>query len=214
MPALLINGVDAVSLGFVLTEAPSWLDLPPRNTPSQPVLNKQGSVVTAAPVEAMRRLTLRGFVTSASVAQTRTNIDNLKLALLAPLVQLIFQDNSTRYITVGLDNFSVMWSGPAMLDRRVRVDIQMSTFDPYYYDSTVTNIAGGNSWPLGTGITRPVITITGASTNPVITLLNKSGVVMGTIGLTITTVGGDSLGSRRAYDQEKWCKCSFVTIVG
>lgn len=197
MTALLINNVDATTFGFVLTEAPSWIDLPPRTTPSQPVLGKQGSVVTAAPIEAPRRLVLRGIVTSSSVAQTRTNIDNLKIALLAPLVQLTFQDSSTRYITVGLDNFAVQWSGPAMIDRRLRVEIQMTAYDPYFYDTSVTSIAldrAINPWmTIGTGIIRPVLTISGASTNPVFILNNHSSVQVASLGLTITNVGGDSL---------------------
>lgn len=194
MPALLINGVDAATFGFVLTESPSWIDLPPRMTPSQAVINRQGAIITAPSIESARKVTLNGFVTSVSVAATRANLDALKIALTAAAgVQLIFQDNSTRYITCTLDNFAVLWAGPALIERRLRVSISMTAFDPYFYDTTVTSIASGNSWPLGTAITRPVITITGASTNPVITLLNKSGAVMNTMGLTITTIAGDSL---------------------
>lgn len=196
MPALLINNVDATTLGFVLTEAPSWLDLPPQMTPSQPVIGKQGTTVTAAPIEGMRRITLRGLVTSASVAQTRTNIDNLKLALLAPLVQLTFQDTSTRYIIAGLDGFTVVWSGPAMLDRRVRVEIQMSAFDPYFYDIATTTVASAATMALGTGLVRPTITITatGANAGPILVILRKNdNTIVGTLTINVALATSDVL---------------------
>jgi hypothetical protein len=46
---------------------------------------------------------------------------------------------------------------------------------------------------VGSGVLRPIIRITGASVNPVITLYNKWSVAVATILLTITTVGGDVL---------------------
>lgn len=196
MPALLINNVDAATFGFILTEAPSWIDLPPRQTPTQPVINRQGVTVTAAPIEAARRVVLRGFVTSASVATTRANIDALKAALLAPLVQLIFQDNATRYVTVGLDSFTVGFQGPALIERRLRVEIQMTAYDPYFYDvtpsSVLFNVAGTPPGTIGTGIIRPVLTLTGAATGPTtIQLTDKSGVAVSTMTIAGNTIGGD-----------------------
>jgi phage-related protein len=47
--------------------------------------------------------------------------------------------------------------------------------------------------PLGTGPVRPLVRITGASLNPVITLYNKAGVAVGSITLTVTTIAGDVL---------------------
>lgn len=196
MPALLINNVDATTLGFVLTDAASWLDLPPQTTPSQPVLGRQGSTVIAAPIEAPRKIVLNGFVTSASVAQTRTNLDTLKLALMAPLVQLTFQDNSTRYITVGLDAFTVTFSGPALIDRRVRVSISMTAYDPYYYDITPTTVASAATMPLGTGYARPTITITatGANAGPILVILRKNdNTLVGTLTISTALATSDVL---------------------
>ena len=197
MPAaLLINSLDAqATYGFVMSDAPSWLDMPPRTTPSQAVLNKQGAIVTAATVEAPKRLTLNGFVTSATAAQTRTNIDALKAALLAPAgVQLTFSDNSTRFITCTLDNFTVQWSGPALIERRLRVTIQMTAYDPYFYDISLSSVAFNIATSIGTGIIRPVLTLTGALASPIIiSLKDEASVVVSAMTLTLTTVGGDTV---------------------
>lgn len=197
MPALLINTLDAnATYGFVLTEAPSWLDLPPQTTPSQPVMGQQGSIVTAAPIEASRKLMLSGFVTSPSVAATRANIDALKLALMASLVTLTFQDNATRYITVGLDALTVAWSGPSLIERRVRVSIQMTAFDPYYYDINATTIAAAATMALGTGLVRPTITVTatGANVGPIAIVLRKNdNTLVGSLSITVGLVIADVL---------------------
>jgi predicted phage tail component-like protein len=50
-----------------------------------------------------------------------------------------------------------------------------------------------NVLPLGTGPSRPVLTITGVAVNPSIALYNSLGVLVGTMTLTVTTVAADIL---------------------
>lgn len=58
---------------------------------------------------------------------------------------------------------------------------------------SLDEMRGMQRLPLGTGPIRPVVTITDASTNPVITLYNSAGVPVASMALTITTVAGDTL---------------------
>jgi phage-related protein len=53
--------------------------------------------------------------------------------------------------------------------------------------------AVANTLPLGTGPSRPVLTITGVAVNPSITLYNSLGVLVGTMTLTVTTIASDIL---------------------
>jgi hypothetical protein len=197
MPALLINGADAKAIyGFSLVEAPAWSDLPPQNIPTQPVIGRQGSVVTAAPIEGSDQITLRGVVTSTSVAATRTLIDNLKLALMASLVQLTFEDYATRYVTVALLNFTVQWQGPALIERKLRVEIRLLCVDPYSYDITPTSVAAATAMPLGTGYTRPTITLTatGAVSAPnTLNFRNNDGTFISSMVINVALATSDVL---------------------
>jgi phage-related protein len=157
MPALLINGVDAETLGFTLAESPGWLDAPPREFPTAPVSGRPGATALANPTEGVRQVTLTGTVRASTVASGRSKVDALKLALLAnPLAVL-------------------------------------TALDPLSYDIAQSTIAIGTRLPLGTGPIRPIVTISGASVNPIISLFNTAGVVVASITITITTILGDTL---------------------
>jgi hypothetical protein len=69
--ALLINGIDSETLGFTLAEAPGWLDAPPRQTPNAAILGRIGVRALASPIEAQRRISLKGTLFLRNTARLR-----------------------------------------------------------------------------------------------------------------------------------------------
>jgi phage-related protein len=196
MPGLLINGVDAETLGFTLAESPGWLDAPPREFPTAPVSGRPGATALANPTEGVRQVTLTGTVRASTVASGRSKVDALKLALLANPLALTFADNSTRRVYARLKSFATQMvqgaQGP-FAQENLAVTAVLTALDPLSYDIAQSTIAIGTRLPLGTGPIRPIVTISGASVNPIISLFNTAGVVVASITITITTILGDTL---------------------
>lgn len=197
--ALLINGVDASTLGLTLAEAPGWLDMPPRDVPTSPIIGRGGLKPLADPVEGARQISLTSTTRSATATLTRTQIDNIKLALLANPLSLVFADHSDRHVYATLKSFGVRAlqgaSGP-FVQEALSVEAVLTAFDPLSYDNALTTITlngSVNRLSLGTGVMRPLLTISGASVNPIFTLLNKAGVTLASLSLTLATAGGDTL---------------------
>lgn len=193
--ALLINGIDAATLGLTLAEAPGWLDIPARDIPTAQVIGRPGAKALADAQEGTRRVSLSGTMLDKTAALMRAKVDSVKLALLANPLVLTFGDNTGRKVTASLTAFAVR-SEPqgAFVQEGLKVEATLTALDPLSYDIAQTNIAlGVNRLPLGTGPIRPVVTIAGASVNPTITLFNAAGGGMASLTITLTTIAGDSL---------------------
>lgn len=143
MPSLTINGVDAESLGLTLAEAPGWLDMPPRDIPTSPVIGRPGVKALADPVEGPRSITLTSTSRSATSILTRTQIDNIKLALAAAPLSIVFSDHSDRHVTAYLKSFTVRMlqgaSGP-FVQEALGVDCVLAALDPLSYDNALAGV--------------------------------------------------------------------------
>ena len=215
--ALQINGVDATTLGLTLAEAPGWLDAPPRDVPTTQVIGRPGLKALAAPIEGPRQITLVSTTRSATSTLTRTQIDAIKLALMADTVSLIFADHGDRYVATRLKSFTVKMlqgaQGP-FVQEALGVEAVLIAHDPYSYDNAVTTIASAASMALGTAPSRPVITITATGTNagPVaVVLRTNDNVIVGTLTITVGLVITDVL----VIDMDaKTIKKNGVSIIG
>lgn len=198
---MLINGVDArVTYGFALDSAPGWLDTPPRQTPSAQILKRGGARALDNPRDQPRGLVLRGTIIGTSVQDARDKSDALKLALSKNTgAQLTFDDLLTRYVIARCESFKVPPYGPSMIQSKLTVEATLTAHDPFSYST-------GNTGPItldgtatvhqaiGTATSRPIITLTGAQTNPVLIMWDAtSAVVLGTMSLTVTMIAGDTL---------------------
>lgn len=170
---MLINGVDALTMGFTLSDAPGWLDMPPAQTPVGIVLSR-GSRALGPPVENAKRLTIRGWVRASTAAQARIYLDTLKLNFFRSPVQLVFADWSTRYYDAMIENFSVP---PAQMGSQVAKALQVTaTFITQYAQETaLTSVSGSDAMPMGTGPVRPIVTLSGATSPVTHSLLDKDG---------------------------------------
>jgi hypothetical protein len=198
--------IDVATYGFTLSEAPGWLDLPPRQIPSAPIIGRPGAKELATAQENPRRLTLRGTVRGATAAIARANVDALKLAFMAKPLSLSFADFPDRHVFVSLEGFVPQplanARGP-FVQEALQVEATFTAYDPLSYDNTLTiaTMPAGSSTPLlvpGTGPIRPVVRLnTGAgAVNPVLSLFGTAyglGVVVGSLSLTITTGSTDVL---------------------
>lgn len=212
MQALLINGVSAESLGLTVAEAPGWMDMPARDVATAQILGRPGLKALTDPSEGARRISLTGTVIAATAALLRPKVDALKMALLASPLTLVFGDNATRQVTAVLTAFTTK-SVPqgAFVQEGLNVEAVLSALDPFAYDLAQTVVAFGDRMPLGTGIVRPVITITGASTNHATTLFNRSNVAIASLSLSLVTLVGDTL----IIDMDKkTVKKNGVSVIG
>jgi phage-related protein len=198
---VLINGVDAkVTYGFAYERADGWLDAPARKTPSAAVLKRGGERALDNPRDQARSITIKGTVIGTSAQDARDKTDALKLALSKNTgAQITFDDLLTRFIIARCESFKVPPFGPSMIQRKLAVEIILVAYDPFTYST-------GNTGPItldgtttvhqsiGTAPSRPIITLTGAQTNPVLVMWDTTGtVVLGTISLTVTMIAGDTL---------------------
>lgn len=195
---LTLNGTDLATLGFVLEAAPGWKDAPPRSTASVVRPGRAGAYRSAATQENVRKLTLQGTVRGSTFPDARAKIDAIRALLVSAQPAVItFPDDATRSVSGYLDQFVTdIGNGPSMIATALRARLDFSLLDPYAYDVTAQALAVSAAVvraALGTAPSFPVITIAGAATNPVLSLYRHDGTLVGTLGLTLTTVGGDSL---------------------
>lgn len=198
---MLINGVDAkVTYGFTYENANGWLDAPARKTPSAQVLKRGGERALDNPRDQARSLSLKGTITGITAQDARDKADALKLALSKNTgAQITFDDLLTRFIIARCESFKVPPYGPSMIQRKLSVEIGLVAYDPFSYSTSLTgpitlDATSGVHQTIGTAPSRPIITLTGAQTNPVLTLFDTTGaVVLGTLSLTVTMIAGDTL---------------------
>ena len=167
MIALSINGTDARTLGFVLSAAPGWADLPPRSWPSVALPGHQGvRRLTDLAVDGPRVLRLSGVLSGTDAADLLTKLDALKLLLAANTARFRFGDRPTRYLDVLVQTCAPLAAGAHLNSRQLALELTALAEDGLFYDDDAQAITVDDTntgLPQGTGVTRPVLTITGAT---------------------------------------------------
>lgn len=198
---MLINGLDAkTTYGVTITDAPGWSDAPPRSTPSAQVLKRGGARVLGDPRDQPRQISLRGWIHGTSTQDARNKADALKLAIKKLTgAKLSFDDYPTRYVIARCDSLRVPALSLSMVTPKLQFEATLTAHDPYSYDNaSVGPVAldgtANNHQALGTGPSKPIITLVGAKTNPVLTLWDATGLVqLGQLTFTVVLGGGDTL---------------------
>jgi phage-related protein len=168
-----------------------------RGNPSARVLRRGGAIALDDPRDQPRSVTLRGTVTGTTVQDARDKADALKLALRKNSgAQITFDDLLTRFINARVQSVKVPPFGPSMIQRKLSVEVTLTVLDPYSYDITQTVTTLDNTvrrLQLGTGPSLPIITIAGATVNPVLTFFKYDGTILGTMNITFTGISSDTL---------------------
>lgn len=173
--ALQISGISASRYGFVLSSAPSWLDMPSRTFQNQAIPGRIGVTPLSVASEGLKTLSLRGVVIGDSATDARSKLDAFKVALITGSVTVTLSDRPNQFIYCDLQSFaSAPSEAGSLLARKLPVEITLQCADPLWYDTVLTSltVASGSTvqCPLGSGPTRPLLTVMGPSTNPVIAL--------------------------------------------
>jgi hypothetical protein len=193
----IVNGVDPSTLGLITESLPGWRTAPSlrRITASVPAAaatscSTRSRSSLAPPHDQRRGAGRTSPCRTRATTSTRWSRCSRNRSLL-----VTFNDNSTRAVTCELETFAVTPPPAQHTQSFIPVAITLVAYDPYAYDitSTTVNLAGATALPQGSGPLRPVVTITGASVNPLLTLRNSAGATVATLGITRTQVGGDSL---------------------
>ena len=192
-----INGTDPRTLGLVTAEVRDAMGDPSRAFPASSVLGRAGATrLTTRPDVGVRRLVAPGTIRGTSAADARAKYDSLANLFATETVTVIMADALDRELVCLCETFRVLPQAAQIIARDLPVEIVLVAFDPYWRQTTDTSVAlsaVAAACPLGTAPVRPVLTLSGAATNPLYTLNHHNGTTIATLGLTLTTVAGDSL---------------------
>jgi hypothetical protein len=197
MTQVWVNDVDLGTYGFVLGALDGHADAPNLTYPSGSVLGLAGGIPFGTiPTAAPRVVTLGGHVLSADDATARAAVDSIK-ALTSGLVRLRFADRTTQEYRGGRLLGLVAAPRAALLSNRAfDLTLAVQFLDPLRYTITPTTVTLSSTpaaCALGTALTFPVVTVTGACTNPTITLKTSTGTTVGSLSITGSVGAGESL---------------------
>jgi hypothetical protein len=192
---LTVGGVDTSTFGFALARSagarqqaivgPQAVRVPGRGGMRKSVTSLD---------EDVRQVLVEGDIQGTSVADARSKLDAFLALLGTGPVALIFGDQPGRSLTAELQQFEVSETyGPEHLATRVRVRAAMLALDPYFYDTSNTVVSTTTAYvdlPLGTGVVRPAFKVTGAATNPTITVRDRNNATIFTVVFASYTLGG------------------------
>lgn len=195
---VLVNGTDlGTQFGFAVEKPAEWGSAPVQQWPAGRLYGLDYQTVLAAePLIEPRELQLEGTVVGTSHADLITKLDGLKRFLASGSLQLSTNHDTTRYYDVRLVRATAVMFTPAFLATAARVTVVLIAHDPCAKATSTTTVnftSTAQACALGTAISRPVITITGPATNPLLTLADASGATRETLGFTLTLGGSDAL---------------------
>lgn len=193
MADLTVNGYDVSGLGFFMARGSAK-----KNSSRQPVgVRAQGRAGMRKTValfdEDVRILSIEGDIQGSSAADARTKLDTFSAVVGEGPVQLIFGDQPARFITGEMTGFEAVSYGPEQTATRFNIRVTMLCVDPYFYDTSDTVVTTTTSFAalaLGDGVVRPQFKITGAATNPTITVRDDADVTIFQITFPVYSLAG------------------------
>lgn len=187
---LVINGIDADTLGFTPARAPGssvglLLTLPDLAVPGR--AGKRLASLNRD--DEPRELIVEGDVVGTSRADLGAKLDML-LAVCeqtTPTV-LVFADASTRQIAGALTGWVTTFYGPQQVAVRASVKLTFKCHDPYFVDTSLTTVSGiGSTYTalaLGNATVRPTLTIAAGAVSPTISLRDYTDTVVQTMAFS------------------------------
>lgn len=195
---VLVNGTDlGTQFGFVLERPAEWASAPVQQWAAGRLYGLDYQTVLAGdPLVEPREITLEGTVIGTSPADLVTKLDGLKRFVANGTLQLVTNHDTARYHDVRLVRAPVVVFTPAFVASAARVTIALIAHDPCALATSQTTVnftATAQACALGSAISRPLLTITGPATNPLLTLADASGATRETLGFTLSLGSGDTL---------------------
>lgn len=191
-----VDGFALSALGVVVEDAQGRRDGADERVPTATVPGYGEVELTDEPTPSPRRITVIATQSAPTVGELQVQLRALK-ARLRPgrLVAVGFSDDPDLVYFGRCESISAPSIAPAFVQRAHRLRIVIICPDPQGYDASETTVAVGGAptpLPLGTGMHRPVVMITGPATDPVLEY-RAGGVVVGRMGLGVSLGSGESL---------------------
>lgn len=144
--------------------------------------------LNSLPTGGVSSVTVEGLVVATSLANLTSQIRQLKGWCASAVALKTFHDSGT-YLAVSkvrsLVSVNYPMKGPHYT---ATATIDFEAADPFWYDTsetTVTFTAGATATALGNTDVYPLVRLTGAFTNPLITVKSSAGATVATLGLTV-----------------------------
>lgn len=200
MPALEIDGVDTTTFGFTLAEPRGFRAGPPKSWSSErPPAAVEALLLNTRPSYGKRDLILIGWLAGATVSELTTRFDELAWRLHPGIngtgeVEIELGDRPNKfYIARHVDTDPQSFERDALGMLVQPVAITLERLKPFLYGPS-SSVSGISSSPVdipgGTAPFTGRFRISGAATNPVITLRDHTGAAVKTTSFTITLGAG------------------------
>lgn len=197
--AIYIDDFDLAGIRFTLENITGWRSVPPRRGPTAQLAAGTGDVHLTTPTEQQygpRLILCDGLIRGATIAEMESFLDELSERLeQAALFRAV--DQASREVNCRLGRYERLPDpSPEFASRAARVRFELFCADPVIRATTDENnsfLPGPSDMEVGSYPSLPVISIVGAVTNPVITYKDEAGVTQGTLGLTYTNAGGQTI---------------------
>lgn len=181
---------DLRDFGFVLAKPVGVFSAPSVSYASAQIPGALQSIrLHSTPTGNPRVFTIEGAVVASSSALLTTNVRNLVGWCSRAVALKTFHDANTflrlKQATVTVDPHYPHVAGPEF---GAGVVIEFEAVDGLWYDTsqtTATFTGGAATTALGTAVSYPVVRLTGAFTNPTITVKNSGGSTVATMTLTV-----------------------------
>lgn len=196
-----VNGVNPNTYGLKVAGVPGWETAPALDYISQQVPGRAGNLLLRpTPQIGSRRLSAEAMVVGTSNADLLTKLDALKALFSAPSLVVVMDNRPARQITCRLDGgFAVTPGEVSMITRKLPVSFTLVADDPWWYDTTLTTVAGialipaNTAMPQGTAPVSPVVTATCTANVALLdlALYNSAGALLAELLLSRAFVIGD-----------------------
>jgi phage-related protein len=194
MTILSVDGFDLGTLGFNIENPQGWRDGPTsRQLLVAERVNRPGGIVIGdEPREGGRRITVAGVIKGSSAANCRTILDEIQERLAGGSSQVIFGDETDKYVDAWLERIETVGVGRSFVDRWLRLRILLHCPDPRRFATSASSVNGittATDIPIGTAKVYPLLTINGTATNPTITYKDKDGTTVQTMAFGALSLG-------------------------
>lgn len=195
--ALYLNDYDTSRLGFFLRRADGRLAGLSARDRTTGLPKRVGTVPLAREAEtAERRIIVLGTIKQATMAGVISSRNELKARFYRGVVEVRFEDDPDKVYYVLAEDADLRGTDPEFVNPVSEVTLTMSCRDPLIYARYPT-VVGFNATkaacPLGTAISLPVLKVSGAVTNPVITYRDVRGASKRTMGFTVALLATEYL---------------------
>ena len=192
MPDITVNGFDLATVGFRSANVDQYLAAPGFNLALAEVAGRDDTLRMGSTTPQPRRIAVAGWIRAADRATLRLYADRFKGRLRGGDLRVVFPDEPGRFIVGFAEQVTLPPIAPVYAQTAVNANWSLVCPDPHFYDADLTTVAlsaTAAAVPLGSGPVRPIVTISGPATDPVVIYRDSGGVERARMSFTGTSIG-------------------------